>query len=172
MAWAAACLLTYCVQVAWKLSKIVFPQRLYGERERRFWANVWIIPHFKLITNLIPYFAFKRLIFYSNMFKNKIPRDCNLNDSHKAGVASTFYSVTQRQMGAWLFVSIFVYIVYFERLRTTRARVKVGTRKEGFSPPSECHRRFSRALAYSARSSILKEYERPLIAQSKYKSCV
>ena len=31
-----------------------------------------------LITNLIPHFAFKSLIFYSNIFKNKLPRDCNL----------------------------------------------------------------------------------------------
>ena len=35
-----------------------------------------------LITNLIPYFAFKSLIFYSNIFKNKLARDCNLNDSN------------------------------------------------------------------------------------------
>ena len=54
--------------------------------------------------------------------------------------------------------------VYFKRLRTTRALVKIGTREEGFSPPTECHRRFSRALAYSAGSSILKECERPLVA--------
>ena len=67
-----------------------------------------------LITNLIPYFAFKRLIFYSNIFKNKLLRDCNLNDSHKPAVASTFYSVTQRQMKAWLFVSVFVFN-YFEK---------------------------------------------------------
>ena len=31
-----------------------------------------------LMTNLIPHFAFKSLIFYSNIFKNKLPRDCNL----------------------------------------------------------------------------------------------
>ena len=89
------------------------------ERERRFWANVDHTAFQAILTNLIPYFAFKRLIFYSNIFKNKLLRDCNLNDSHKPAVASTFYSVTQRQMRAWFFVSIFVYIVYFERLRTT-----------------------------------------------------
>ena len=98
---------------------MVFPQRLYGEREEVLGECVDHTAFQALITNLIPYFAFKRLIFYSSIFKNKLLRDCNLNDSHKPAVASTFYSVTQRQMRAWFFVSIFVYIVYFERLRTT-----------------------------------------------------
>ena len=113
-AWAAACLVTYCVQVAWKLSKMVFPQRLYGEREEVSGECVNHTAFQALITNLIPYFVFKRLIFYSNIFKNKLPRDCNLKDSYKPGVASTFYSVTQRQMKAWLFVSVFVFS-YFEK---------------------------------------------------------
>ena len=97
--------------------EMIFPQRLYGERERerRFWANVDHTAFQALITNLIPYFAFKRLIFYSNIFKNKLLRDCNLNDSHKPAVASTFYSVTQRQMKAWLFVSVLFCLQLFRK---------------------------------------------------------
>lgn len=93
---------------------MVFPQRLYGEREEVSGECVNHTAFQALITNLIPYFAFKRLIFYSNIFKNKLPRDCNLKDSYKPGVASTFFSVTQRQMKAWLFVSVFVFS-YFEK---------------------------------------------------------
>ena len=79
---------------------MVFSQRLYREREEVLGECVDHTAFQALITNLIPYFAFKSLIFYSNIFKNKLPRDCNLNDSHKPGLASTFYSVTQRQMKA------------------------------------------------------------------------
>ena len=113
-AWATACLVTYCVTSCLLLRyEMIFPQRLYGEREEVLGECVDHTAFQALITNLIPHFAFKSLIFYSNIFQNKLPRDCNLNDSHKPG-ASTFYSVTQRQMKAWLFVSVFVFS-YFEK---------------------------------------------------------